>query len=101
VKKYLKIIPKNMKNMKQILEEIDSKLSKEGFENCLQKTEKFMGQSPIKYLEEFNKTGYCKTPELLKYRVKHVLFAMSHITLESWKADFIEIFNPLLEILNN
>lgn len=102
-----------MENIKQILEKIESDLEQRGFENILGKTEEFMGQHPVKYLEDFNQTIYHTAPELLdqnmelfKYRVKHVLCAMSHITLDQWTPEFMnktgpEIFKPLLEILNN
>lgn len=102
-----------MENIRQVLEEIDSKLSEEGFKNSLKKTEEFMGQNPINYLEEFNETMYHSAPEILdnnlqtfKYRIKHVLCAMSFITLDHWSPDFMKnvgprIFKPLLEILNS
>ena len=89
-----------MENIKQILVDIDIKLEKEGIQNTLKKTENFMGQDPIKYLEDCNQNN-----EVYKYRVKHVLCAMSYVTLDNWTPDYMkttgpEIFEPLLKILN-
>lgn len=90
-----------MKDIQEELVKVDCLLSNYGIENILDKTRQFMQQDPNLYVTESK-----NLPEY-KYRVKHVIIAMSYITLDFWeknnnyKKSTSEIFEPLIKILNS